>query len=415
MLADPATYARGVPHEEFRRRRHEAPVSWVDEPVLTYHGTDGGERTRRGTGFWAVTRHATVVAASRAPGTYSSAARGAFLADPRTTEDLHRARQLLANMDAPEHRRIRKHVTAAFTPNAVQRMAAGIGAHAGALTRRIATAGGFDAVTDLAAELPLLVLVDLLGMPRADRGLLFGWSNALVGFDDPEYGGGSVDAYRRTFKEAFGYARELAALRRRRPGDDLVSRLVAGEVDGRRLTEPEFCQLWLLLVIAGNETTRHLLSGALLALTEWPEQSARLAADPGLTPRAVDELLRWVTPIMQFRRTAVVDTDLAGQPVQAGDKVVLYYVSANRDEQVYRDPDRLDLGRQPNPHLAFGVGPHYCIGSHLAHLEARTLLDALRPYLTRMRVDGPVLRLESSFMNGIKSLPMALSSGGGRG
>jgi cytochrome P450 len=409
VLADPATYAAAVPHEEFARRRRHAPVAWVQEPALRYHSASGGERVRQGTGYWAVTRHASVVAASRAPGVFSSAALGAFLSDPRGPEDLERARQLLVNMDDPAHGRIRRHLSAAFTPRAVRALAAGITAHATALVRRVVAAGRFDAVADLAVELPLLVLTDLLGVPRADRGLLRRWSDNLVGFDDPAHAGGSLDTYRGTFKEAFGYAADLAAARRARPGDDLMSRLATGEVDGHRLRDPEFCQLWLLLIVAGNETTRHLISGALLALADRPDQTARLAADPALTPRAVDELLRFVTPIMQFRRTATVDTVLDGQRIAAGDKVVLYYISANRDEAVYAQPDRLDLDRHPNPHLAFGVGPHYCIGSHLAHLEAQVLLDTLRPHLHRLCRDGPVARLESSFMNGIRSLPLSLA------
>ena len=409
MLADPVTYRNGVPYEELARRRRYQPVGWVAEPELRYHSESDGERVRRGSGYWAVTRHETVVAASRDPARFSSAAQGAFLVDPRTPEDLERARQLLVNMDAPAHSRIRRHVTAAFTPREVAALAGNIRAHAEDLVAKAVADGAFDAVAALAAELPLLVLADLLGVPRADRGLLFGWSNNLVGFDDPDYGGGSVDAYRRTFKEAFGYAREMATQRRRQPRGDLVSRLVTSEVDGQPLTDAEFCQLWLLLVIAGNETTRHLLSGSLLALAERPDQCAKLVADPALTPRAVDELLRWVSPIMQFRRTSTVDTELAGQPIRAGDKVVLYYVSANRDADVFTEPDRLDLSRRPNPHLAFGVGPHFCLGSHLAHLEAQTLLDTLRPYLSRLRVTGPVVRLQSTFMNGIKALPMELA------
>jgi cytochrome P450 len=409
LLADPAAYRAGVPWAEFARRRREAPVAWVEEPALRRHSRAGGDHVHRGTGFWAVTRHQSVISVSRAPELFSSAARGAFLADPRTREDLVRTRQLLVNMDAPEHARIRRHVTAAFTPKAVRSLAGGVAAHAAALVSQVASVADFDAVTDLAAELPLLVLADLLGMPRADRQLLLRWSNSLVGFDDPEYGGGSVDAYARTFAEAFSYAGELARQRRRHPAGDLVSRLVTSAPDGRPLTEPEFCQLWLLLVIAGNETTRHLLSGALVALSEWPDQRSRLAADPALTSSAVDELLRWITPIMQFRRTAVADTELDGQRIEAGQKVVLYYISANRDEAVFGEPDRLDLGRQPNPQLAFGVGPHYCLGSHLAHLEARILLDTLRPHLTRLRLAGPVTRLESSFMNGLKSAPMTVA------
>jgi long-chain acyl-CoA synthetase len=395
MIADPATYGRGVPHDEFRRRAAEADVGWVE--------TAGG-------GFWAVFGHQAVVTASRAPDTYSSAARGAFLVDPSTAEDLQRARQLLVNMDAPEHGRVRRHVTGAFSPRAVQDLSALVRGHAADVVARVTAADRFDAVTDLAAELPLLVLADLLGMPRADRGLLFRWSNALVGFDDPDYGSGDVDRYRTAFAEAFEYALALAAERRRRPRADLVTRLAVGEVDGRRLTDPELCQLWLLLVIAGNETARHLISGALLALVEWPAERDRLVADPGLTATAVDEFLRWVTPIMQFRRTAAADVALGGHRVRAGDKVVLWYVAANRDPRAFHRPDRLDLRRRPNPHLAFGVGPHYCLGSHLAHLEARAALDALRPHLSRLRLLAPPVRLESNFMNGIKAMPMTVSA-----
>ena len=406
-LAVPATYSAGVPWADFARCRHEAPVSWVVEPELERHGS-AGRTAVRGRGFWAVTRHEDVIAASRATEVFSSAAQGAFLADPRTADDLERVRQLLVNMDAPAHARIRRLVTGAFTPRAVAELAAGIREHASALVAAVVRAERFDAVADLAAELPLLVLADLLGIPRADRGLLLTWSNNLVGFDDPEYGGGSIDIYRQTFAEAFRYARELAAHRRRAPGRDLVSRLVTAGTGGG-LTSAEFCQLWLLLVIAGNETTRHLLSGGLLALATHPAQRDRLAAEPDLTGRAVDELLRWVTPIMQFRRTATADTVLGGQAIRAGEKVVLYYISANRDAAAFDQPDELRLDRDPNPHLAFGIGPHFCLGSHLARLEARVLLDELRPWLTRLEMTGPPVRLASNFMNGLKSLPMSLA------
>ncbi|MFC4014138.1 cytochrome P450 [Nonomuraea purpurea] len=405
LLADPATYARGVPHAEFTRRRVADPVSWVEEPELIRHG-DTGVRRHRGTGYWAVTTHAGVVEASRDPGTFSSAEKGAFLADPRTQADLERNRRLLVNMDDPAHARLRRTVSAAFTPRAVEPLRASVRAHADALVARVVRAGEVDAVAELAAELPLLVLADLLGMPYADRGLLFGWSNNLVGFDDPRYGGGQVEVYRRTFAEAFAYARELFAGRRRDPGDDLISRLVLAETDGRRLSDAELCQLWLLLVIAGNETTRHLVSGSLEALIDHPGERDRLVADPSLVPSAVEELLRWVTPIMQFRRTARRDTVLCGRRIAAGDKVILYYISANRDAAVFPDPDRLDLGRAPNPHLAFGTGPHFCLGAHLARLEAGELLSALLPHLPALRRAGPAERMRSTFMNAIVRLPV---------
>jgi cytochrome P450 len=356
-------------------------------------------------GYWLVSRHATVVAVSRAPEVFSSAYRGVFLTDPTSPQDLARARQLLINMDAPEHGRLLRIITPAFSPRAVRRLEAGIRAHARSVVERAVAAERFDAVHDLAAELPLLVLAELLGMPRGDRGLLYRWSNHLIGFDDPDFGGGDVDVYRRTMQEALGYASALAAARRRAPRDDVVSLMLTNEVDGQRLTREEFGQLWLLLVNAGNDTVRNLISGSLLALVAWPDQRDRLAADPHLVPRAVEELLRWVTPIMQFRRTAVCDTELDRQPIRAGDKVVLSYTSANRDEAVFPAPDRLDLGRPANPHLAFGVGAHMCLGARLARLEAAALLEALRPHLTRFELAGPPARMASNFMNGVKSMP----------
>ncbi|MET9263811.1 cytochrome P450 [Amycolatopsis sp. NPDC004079] len=402
-LADPAGFAHGVPHAEFARLRRDLPVAWVEEPARAGRPA--------GSGFWALTRHADVAAASRAPETFSSAARGAFLADPSTPEQLERTRRLLVNMDAPEHSRARKLVSAAFGPRAVRAVRESVRRNADRIVREALTREEFDGVRDLAAELPLVVLADLLGIPRADRHLLYRWSNGLVGFDDPEFGGGDVDVYRATFSEAIRYALEVAEEKRRNPADDVVSLLVTSEVDGRRLTEQEYGQFWMLLVVAGNETTRHALSGGLQALFEHPAERDRLAADEKLVPAATEEILRWTTPIMQFRRTATRDVTVAGQPIPGGDKVVLYYVSANRDETVFAEPGRFDVGRSPNPHLAFGVGPHFCLGAALARLEIATVLELLRPRLRELRPAGPAARLESNFMNGIKSLPIRLGRG----
>jgi cytochrome P450 len=403
-IALPATYGTGVPYEEFARRRRDEPVAWVEEPVLWRHSA-GGRMAVQGTGYWAVTSHEGVRAVSRRPDLFSSAAKGAFLVDPRTTAELRQARQLLVNMDAPRHARIRRLVTSVFTPRAIARLTGGVTGHAEALARRVTVAPRFDVVTDLACELPLLVLADLLGMPREDRHLLREWSNHLVGFDDPEYGGGDVDAYRQTLAEAFRYAMKLGTERRERPTGDLISRLANAEIDGRRLSDREFCSFWLLLVVAGNETTRHLISGSLAALVAWPGERDRLISGAVPMRNAVEELVRWITPIMQFRRTAVADTRLDGRRISAGDKVVVYYTSANRDEAVFTDPDRLDLGRDPNPHLAFGTGPHFCLGAHLARLELTALLRAVGPRLAAFEITGPVTRLESSFVNAVKSMP----------
>ena len=403
-IAHPATFAGGVPHAEFARRRADEPVAWVPEPLLTRHSSIG-RTAERGSGFWAVTRYDDVYSVSRRPEEFSSAAKGAFLRDPRTPGDLKQTRQLLVSMDGPEHVRIRRLVATVFTPKAVRGLSDSIAGHARRLVAQVTAAGEFDAVADLAAELPLLVLCDLLGFPPEDRHLLYRWSNALVGFDDPEFGGGDVEAYRRTFAEAFAYAMKLGMARRDEPTDDLISRLVNAEVDGKHLSDREFCSFWLLLVVAGNETTRHLISGSLEALVQNPGELDRLVSGEVPVATAVDELIRWVTPIMQFRRTALRDTEIAGQPIAEGDKVVIYYTSANRDATVFTDPDTLDLGRDPNPHLAFGIGPHFCLGAHLARLEVTTLLTELLPHLPRLRLTGPVTRLESNFVAGAKSMP----------
>ena len=265
-LAHPATYAAGVPHAEFARRREQEPVSWVPEPLLWRHSS-GGRIAAQGSGFWAATTYEAVLSASRRPADFSSAAKGVFLTDPRTPGDLRLTRQLLVNMDAPQHGRIRKLVTSVFTPRAVRELTASVAVHAEALAAKVVQAGDFDAVTDLAVELPLLVLSDLLGMPPQDRHQLYRWSNHLVGFDDPEYGGGDVDAYRTTMAEAFSYALKLGMQRREHPTGDLISLLANAEVDGERLSDREFGNFWLLLVVAGNETTRHAIA---VRCRRWP-------------------------------------------------------------------------------------------------------------------------------------------------
>jgi cytochrome P450 len=403
QLADPSVYTQGVPHAEFARLRREAPVSWVSEPLLRRH-IDGRSTLSRGSGFWAVTSYRAVTEVLRSPNRFSSAAKGAFLVDPVSPQDLERNRQLLINMDDPAHAHLRQFVMASFTPRAVQRMRQSVATHAAAVVEA-ARGRDFDIVRDIAAELPLLVLTDLLGIPRADRKLLLDWSNNLVGFDDPQFGGGDVGRFRETFVQAYRYVIELAEERRRRPADDLLSALLTREVDGRHLSDLQLCQLWVLLVVAGNETTRNLISGALEILLERPPQLRRVVADGDAVPAAAEEALRWVTPIMQFRRTATEDTVLDGQVISAGDKVVVYFISANRDESVFDRGDEFEVSRSPNPHLAFGTGPHFCLGAHLARLEAAATLDALRPYLQRLELTGPVTRLASNFMNGTKSMP----------
>ena len=397
-LGDPDTYAKGMPYETFARLRREAPVAWIDEPARPEHGVEAGP------GFWAVTRHADVDAVSRDQATFSSWRGTTFLHDPKPHE-VPLLRQMMLNMDPPEHTNLRRIVSRVFTPRAVAELVGSIEGYAATIVDRIAANGEADFVEEVAAEMPLLVLADVLGIPGSDRHLLFDWTNQLIGYDDPEFGGDEKQ-FRSAFAEMFAYAAEETERKRATPGDDVWSRIVNAEVDGERLTPGELDRFFQLLVVAGNETTRNHLTGGLYALSLHPDQWARLRRDPDLLPRALDEVLRWWPPVIQFRRTATKDTTLAGQPIAEGDKVVIFYASANRDETVFDDPDRFDIDRDPNPHLSFGIGPHFCLGATLAKLEARVMLTELFRRLPDLEVAGPPERLRSNFINGIRHLPV---------
>lgn len=399
-LGDPDTYAKAMPYETFARLRREAPVAWIDEPARPEHGVEAGP------GFWAVTRHADVDAVSRDQATFSSWRGTTFLHDPKPHE-VPLLRQMMLNMDPPEHTNLRRIVSRVFTPRAVAELVGSIEGYAATIVDRIAPKGEADFVEEVAAEMPLLVLADVLGIPGSDRHLLFDWTNQLIGYDDPEFGG-DEKRFRSAFAEMFAYAAEETERKRATPGDDVWSRIVNAEVDGERLTPGELDRFFQLLVVAGNETTRNHLTGGLYALSLHPDQWARLRRDPDLLPRALDEVLRWWPPVIQFRRTATKDTTLAGQPIAEGDKVVIFYASANRDETVFSDPDRFDIDRDPNPHphLSFGIGPHFCLGATLAKLEARVMLTELFRRLPDLEVAGAPERLRSNFINGIRHLPV---------
>jgi cholest-4-en-3-one 26-monooxygenase len=282
--------------------------------------------------------------------------------------------------------------------------------HVREITREIldevAPLGRCDFVDRIAAELPLQVIVELVGVPKADRRKVLDWTNNMVGFDDPEYAGGAPEVGRIAAAELFMYANELAEERERNPKDDLVSVLMQAEVDGERLSRADFSSFFMLLLVAGNETTRNLISGGMLALIEHPEERARLLADRSLLPSAIEEMLRWVSPVNVFRRTATRDTEIRGQKIREGEKVALFYSSANRDEEAFENPERFDITRDPNDHLAFGIGPHFCLGANLARLEIRVMFEELLQRLPDVELDGEPERLRSYFLNGIKRMPV---------
>jgi cholest-4-en-3-one 26-monooxygenase len=387
------TYERGVPHDAYRVLRAEAPVHWNPEPD--------------GVGFWAVTKHADIVAISKDPQTYSSWRGGTNIKD-YPPDSLEVIRMLMVNMDPPQHNKFRRLTSTGFTPRMIARMEESIRRAAKEIVDEVGPLGSCDFVTRIAAELPLIIICDIMGVPQSDRHLVFDWSNRLIGFDDPEFQTSLEDA-QLAASELWAYANQLAEERKAAgnpEAKDIVSVLLNAEVDGEHLDEMEFDAFFLLLAVAGNETTRNLISGGMLALIEHPAQRARLLADPTLIDSAVEEMLRWVTPVIHFRRTATKDTVLHGVPIKENDKVVLYYASANRDEDVFTDPMSFDVGRTPNDHIAFGIGQHSCLGLNLARLEIKAMFQELLARMPDIELDGPVRRLRSNFINGIKSMPV---------
>jgi cholest-4-en-3-one 26-monooxygenase len=394
-LVDADIYQRGgAPHDQFAWLRQHSPVHWH---------ADGGDPAWPG--FWAVTRHADVGHISRHPEVFSSYQRLALF-NETPDDQIDMQRLMMLNMDPPQHTRQRSFVNRGFTPRMIGRLAKHIREICDELIDEVVPRGEADFVTDIAAPLPLYVICELVGAPVEDRGKIFELSNTMVGMDDPEFRG-SPDEGMQAAADMYAYAGELAARRREQPRDDIVTRLLQPDESGEVLSADEFDLFFLLLAVAGNETTRNAVSGGMLAFFEHPGQWQRLLADPGLIPTAAEEIVRWVSPVNMFRRTATRDTDLGGQAIAEGDKVVVFYTSANRDESVFDRPAEFDIGREPNPHVGFGGGgPHFCLGRHLAALEMRVLLQALAERMPDLALDGEASRLRSSFLNGLKHMPV---------
>ena len=382
-----------MPHELFRWLREHEPVSWHEHPA-------GGQ------GFWCVSRWADVVAASRDAERFSSRW-GVVDLDDRTAAQLEGRRTFLEE-DPPRHTAVRGMVSSWFTPRAVRGFESIVAALAAGVVDRARRLGTFDAVGVIAEEVPIRVLARLMGVADERADDLVRWGNGLLageGEPDPRLPFGS-----RLSIDVYDLARAMADGRRGIDAvADVTSALAAGEVDGEPLTDEEYCATWLMLVIAGNETTRHTISHGLIALAQRPEQAERWRVHPSLDAIAAEEVIRWATPINWHRRQVVADTELAGVPMRAGDKLILSFTSANRDESVFADPFTFDVDRRPNDHVAFGRGgPHFCLGAHLARLEVRMLFRSLLDRVEHIELAGAPVRLRSDHFNGIVSLPLAL-------
>jgi cholest-4-en-3-one 26-monooxygenase len=386
-LSNPDTFVPGVPHDYFKYLRNNEPVKL--------------EETDRGR-FWILTKYDDIVHVSTHADIFSSA-KGVNIEDRMTGAGTE---LMMLNMDAPRHTMLRNIVSKGFTPKMVRAMEPHVRDIATKIIDNVAQRGECDFVVDIAAELPLQVILEMLGVPPEDHHQILQWSNEMVGGEDPEYQTTDERAMSAAM-EMFAYAGRLADERRAEPRDDLISVLIDAEVDGLKLTPMEFNVFFLLLAVAGNETTRNLTSGGMLTLLEHPDQRQKLIDDPSLIPSAVEEMLRWIAPVMYFRRTATQDTEIRGQPIKEGEKVTMHYIAANRDEDVFPNADTFDVAREPNNHLAFGGGgPHFCLGSSLARLEIRIIFEELLRRLPDMELAGPVARLRSNFISGIKHIPV---------
>jgi cholest-4-en-3-one 26-monooxygenase len=390
-LHDPKTYARGFPYESFRELREHDPVSHRDHPGWG--------------GYWVVSRYDDVQRISRDWTGFKNAP-NPFL--PEAAELLDDATSLLLiSIDPPEHTKLRKLISRGFTPRRINDLAANVRTRIDAVIDAVADRNECDLVRDIAIWLPLHVIADLVGVPEADRKRVFEWTELTFGFDS------AVTAEERqgAAAEMFAYADALCAERREHPRDDLMSVLLAADVDGEKLTDLQLAFFFLLLQNAGSETTRNLITTGTVALLEHPDELERLRSDLSLMPTAIEELLRYASPVMHFTRTATKDAVIAGTKIREGEHVLIVYASANRDERAFSRPDEIDITRDPNDHVAFGAGgPHFCLGAHLARLESTVMFEAI---LTRfegleLAADPATLpRVNSNFIDGFAEMPIS--------
>jgi cholest-4-en-3-one 26-monooxygenase len=398
-LTDPDIFQQAVPHDMFALLRREAPVYWHPE---------------KSGGFWAITKYADLKAISKSPNLFSSARQGTLLRDV-PPQSLPFVQEIMLNMDPPRHRRYRALVNKAFSPRMVTNLHGPIRGMVKRIINNVIEKGECDFVDDIAAQLPLEVICEMMGVPEEDRRQVYAIGNRMVGFDDPDLQpdgkpAGDIDGEAAS-AEMFMYAGKLLEKARKHPADDLATALVNAEIDGHRLSDSDFNFFFLLLIIAGNETTRTVTTNGMLDLIRHPDQLHDLRRDLSLLPSAIEEILRYNPPVHSFRRTATADTELRGQRIRENDKVILWYPSANRDEEVFEKSQDFDMRRSPNEHLAFGIGEHFCLGANLARLE---LNEVFRGVLTRVHdieLSASPRRLRSTFINGVKEMRIRFSPG----
>ena len=402
-LNDAQRFVRGEHHEMFTKLRAESLLYWQEDEF-------------KGGGYWNVVKHADLIEVNRDTATFSSEVGGTMIMsgqfpvgeDPDALMDTRGV--LMLDMDPPKHTRYRLLVNKGFTPRMIGLIEQTLRHRAALIVDNVIEQGSADFVEDIAAELPLQAIAEIMGVPQEDRRKLFEWSNRMVGAADPEY---MADDTGDAFVELFTYVNGLAGQRRTDPHDDIVTKLLNAEIDGESLSELEFDMFMMLLAVAGNETTRNATAHGMYALLTHPEQFELLKSDPdALMDNAVEEVLRWASPVLHFRRTATTDTEIRGQKIAAGDRVVIWHISANRDEEVWDNPFTFDITRSPNPHVAFGGGgSHFCLGANLARMELKLILTELVSRLPDMQLAEEPQRLLSNFIGGIKHMPVKWTPG----
>jgi cholest-4-en-3-one 26-monooxygenase len=391
-FTDPDIYADRLPVDEFAEMRRVAPIWWNEQPDGVGGFGDGG--------YWVVTKHKDVKEVSRRSDVFSSLEKTALprYKDGTVQAQIDTGKFVLLNMDAPHHTHLRKIVSRAFTPRAVEQLRTDLAERARQIVAAAAAEGKGDFVEQVSCELPLQAIAGLMGVPQEDRMKLFHWSNQMVGDMDPEFA--NNDAISASV-ELITYGMQMAAERSANPGEDLVTKLVQADVDGHKLSDDEFGFFVILLAVAGNETTRNSITQGMMAFTDFPDQWELFKRDrPGT---AADEIVRWATPVTSFQRTALVDTELAGVPIKKGQRVVMFYRSANFDEEVFEEPLRFNILRDPNPHVGFGgTGAHFCIGANLARMTIDLMFNAIADAMPDLTSLAKPERLRSGWLNGIK-------------
>jgi cholest-4-en-3-one 26-monooxygenase len=392
-ISAPHYEKNGYPFAEWAWLRRNDPVAWIEQPDYDP--------------FWAITRHADIIELSKQPELFQNEPRLAVFSNHLPPPPEASIRHLL-NMDPPDHGLYRNVTSKQFTPRVVSGMREKVERITREVLDEAAARGDGDFVRDISAPITIAVIAEMLGVPASDRGLLFRWTNEVIAPEDPEFqrADTSTSTLEQAQIELFQYFDAMSRERRARPKDDIVSVVVNGTVDSVPLGPVELLSYYLLLVVAGNETTRNAMTGGMIAFLEHPEQWQALLREAGLLDLAIEEIVRWVTPVIQFCRTPTRDYTLRGKTIRAGQNACLFYPSANRDEEVFPDGDVFRIDRNPNRHLAFGVGEHVCLGAHLARLELHCAFAALRERLVSAELAGPVERARSSFVGGIKRAPM---------